>query len=121
MIGGIRLWAALVLKVKGGINARWTQNRIEKGTCNTENLAGELLQHESCNTTRAEDAGGRRGSDSLPLPIFLWSLPEGGQGGGDPSPPLADSSWAEEGAAPQSGPALHYSFRVLASLSAAIS
>ena len=89
--------------------------------CNTENLAGELLRHEFRNTTRAEDAGGRRGSDLPPLPIFLWPLPEGGQGGGDPSPPTADSSQAEEGAAPQSGPALHYSFRVLASLPAAIS
>lgn len=84
--------------------------------CNTEDLAGKLLEDESCNTARAEDAEGRRGSDLLPLPIFLCLLPEGGQGGGDPSPPAADSSWAEEGAAPQSGPALHYSFRVLASL-----
>lgn len=65
--------------------------------CNTENLAGELLRHEFRNTTRAEDAGGRRGSDLPPLPIFLWPLPEGGQGGGDPSPPTADSSRAEEG------------------------
>ncbi len=48
--------------------------------CNTENLAGELLRHEFRNTTRAEDAGGRRGSDLPPLPIFLWPLPEGGQG-----------------------------------------
>ena len=72
--------------------------------CNTEDLSGKLLQHESCNTVRAEDAGGRRGSNLPPLPIFLWPLPDGGQGGGDPSPPTADSSRAEEGTAPQSGP-----------------
>lgn len=45
------------------------------------------------------------GSDLLPLPIFLCQLPEGGHGGGDTSPPTANSSRTREGPAPQSGPA----------------
>ena len=101
------------------INCAWTFSR--EMACNTDSASRHRSWREVCNTTRAEDAGGRRGSDLPPLPIFLCPLPEGGQGGGDPSPPPADSSRAEEGAAPQSGPALHYSFRVLALLPAAIS
>lgn len=73
--------------------------------CNTGDLAGKLLEHDSCNTVKVKDAEGRRDADALPLPIFPCPLPEGGQGGGDPSPPTADSSRAGEGPAPRGGPA----------------
>ena len=46
----------------------------------------------------------RRCGGEIVIYIFLCQRPEGGQGGGDPSPPSADSSRAGEGPAPQSGP-----------------